>query len=68
MTENVLLLGLRRDTARVSNAILPSEKKPAQADILLCYIQPPNMTEAVISESVCLLLTLISQRKVEVLF
>lgn len=31
--------------------MLPSEQNPAQADILLCYIQPRSMTEPPIRES-----------------
>lgn len=31
--------------------MLPSEQNPAQADILLCYIQPRCMTEPLIRES-----------------
>lgn len=45
-----VLQGLQ-DIPWVSDAMLPSEQNPAQADILLCYIQPRSMTETLIRES-----------------
>ncbi len=49
--KKTVLRGLQRDIPWVSDAMLPSEQNPAQADILLCYIQPRSRTEPLIRES-----------------